>query len=119
VETFAVVIRTPEGPVADTRAEALVAPGLSGYYGILARHAPMVGSVSRGLLRLVAEGGGRESYVVGDGVLRVGENRVEVLVEHAARAADAAGAEEDLEKYLKDLARSVTVLTADEDAARR
>jgi F0F1-type ATP synthase epsilon subunit len=86
----------------DTVATALVVPGRRGLCGILAHHAPMIGSVAPGILRLHALDR-QQWFVVGDGVLNVDANGVDVLVEHAVPAADPLDAEEKLEGYTKSL----------------
>ena len=114
MNTFRMIIRTPDGTAADREVVSLVVPGPHGHYGLLARHAPLVGSVAVGLLRLHAPDG-PAVFVVGDGVLRVDAHGVELLLDHAERAADPADAEEKQDLYLRSLRQPPAVLTGIEE----
>lgn len=98
-------IRTPEDTVFEGDVESLVVPGPRGYYGLLAHHAPMVGAVAVGILRVRQIGQGLSFFVVGEGVMEVGGDRVVAYVDTAYAVDDEADAEETLEVYLKDIAR--------------
>ncbi len=78
--SFRLDILTPDGPAGEMDAESLVAPGLSGYFGILPGHAPLICGLGTGLLR-VERVGEERLWVVDQGVLEVAEERVRVLAD--------------------------------------
>lgn len=65
----------------DGRAVSLVAPGVSGYLGILARHAPIVASLGNGTLTVFGADGTQTVWSMNLGLLEAGDNRVSILVE--------------------------------------
>jgi F-type H+-transporting ATPase subunit epsilon len=94
---FKTTIAAPDRTVLECQVESLVAPGLDGYFGVLPGHAPMIAGISRGILKMV--GNGEENFmVVGDGLLRIEDKAVHILVEDAIKASDLADAEEKLER---------------------
>ncbi len=60
-----------------------------GEIGILPGHADLVAAIGSGLLRITRDGGGVARFAVRGGFLKVGDNRVTVLVDHAVAEADA------------------------------
>lgn len=76
-----------------------------GEIGILPGHADLVAAIGSGLLRITREGGGVARYAVRGGFLKVGDNRVTVLVDHAVAEADAnaAAAQQELDETLAAL----------------
>lgn len=79
-----VAITTPEGLVHKGQAKKVVLPAHDGELGVLPRHAPLIGKLGVGELRVSpAEGGGDLSIFVQGGFVEILENRVTVL---AARA---------------------------------
>jgi len=81
--TFSWSVATPEGTVASGECEFLVVPTSGGELGVMAEHAALVASVVPGGLR-VTTGGAEQTVSVGAGVVDVRDNRVRVLVTHAA-----------------------------------
>jgi len=76
-----------------------------GEIGILPGHADLVAAIGSGLLRITREGGGVARYAVRGGFLKVGDNRVTVLVDHAVAEADAnaTAAQQELDETLAAL----------------
>ena len=104
MKSFRIFIHTPEGCALDETADALVIPGRRGRFGVLADHAPLIGAVVSGILKL--DRGGQSSFVVvGDGVVSVRQNEVTLLTDAAIRAATLADAEEKLAEYGEDRRR--------------
>jgi F-type H+-transporting ATPase subunit epsilon len=76
---------------------SLTAPGVDGYFGVLAHHAPMIAALKPGKLSLKDEHGEERIYAVSGGFLEVSANSVVLLaetIEHAgeidlSRAAEA------------------------------
>lgn len=88
---------TPEGRLLRRSVDMVVVPGEAGSMGVLARHEPAVVRLRIGEVR-IHDGGNVERYAVGEGFLRVTEDRALILVEQAERAdeIDRARAEESV-----------------------
>ena len=77
-------IVTPAGKIFDNTVESLVAPGLMGSFGVLARHAPMVAQVNKGILTVRNETQEEKYFAIGSGILEVsGDNKVLLLSGYA------------------------------------
>ena len=76
-----------------------------GQLGIFPRHAPLVAALGSGLLRIGLEGGQVTRFAVSGGFLKVGDNRVTILVDRAVTETDvsAAEAERELEETKAEL----------------
>ena len=90
--SFRTTIMTPEARVLDEDVESLVLPGGDGLFGVLDRHAPMVAKLNAGIVT-VESGAVTSFYVVGEGLVEVGGNRVLVLTDTAIKAGSLADAE--------------------------
>ena len=96
---------TPEETVVETTADSVVVPLFDGEIGILPKHAPMIGRLGYGEMRLTT-GGETTSYYVDGGFVQVSENTVSVLTGKASASADlnADAAKTQLEEGLKRVA---------------
>jgi len=74
---------SPDRMVLEDEASALVAPAWDGQVGILPNHAPMLALLGSGELHVDRVGGGRDSFYVAGGVLKIDRNQVTVLTEYA------------------------------------
>ena len=76
-----------------------------GQLGILPRHAPLVAALGSGILRIGLDGGQVARYAVKGGFLKVGNNRVTILVDRAVTESDvnAGAARQELEETLAAL----------------
>ena len=94
-----VSIVTPETTTFDADVDSVVVPMLDGERVILAGHAPMIGRLGPGEMR-VTTGGNTERFYVDGGFVQVADNSVSVLTGNSVPAAqiDVAKAREDLEK---------------------
>ena len=96
-----VVVVSPAQPIFEGPANWVTAPALDGQLGIWPQHAPLVAALGSGLLRIGQEGGKVDRFAVRGGFLKVGANRVTILVDSAVAEAEAgankADAEHDLE----------------------
>lgn len=72
---------TPEGFAFRGRVTALRLPGRNGSFGVLARHAPLVGALDAGVLRARGEDGKEKAFAVGDGFVEIRRGAVRVLVD--------------------------------------
>lgn len=65
----------------DAHAQYLKINTLTGFYGLMAHHAPMVLAVETGAMDIVKEDGERIQVLVSGGILSCANNRVTVLVD--------------------------------------
>lgn len=79
---------TPQGPVAQTNTDAVLAPGRLGQFEILEGHVPFLSELHAGVVTL-GEATERQHFAVGPGFLEVEPNgEVQVLCEQALAVAD-------------------------------
>ena len=76
----------PEHAVYEGRARSLVAPGVEGYFGVLAHHAPMVAELGTGRLTIEDEDGRRRLFAVTGGIVTVSYGQVSILADAAESA---------------------------------
>jgi F-type H+-transporting ATPase subunit epsilon len=120
---YQLTVLAPEAREYEGTVQSLVAPGIEGYFGVLARHAPMVAELTAGELSMVNERGEPEFFAVAGGYLEVGWDRVVVLAD-ASESADeidverARAAEQRARERLRRDERDVDVPRA-EAALRR
>ena len=76
-----------------------------GQIGIWPRHAPLVAALGSGLLRIGLDGGRTARFAVSGGFLKVGDNRVTILVDRAVNEADVSETEarQELEETVAEL----------------
>lgn len=68
--TFPFAIITPDGEIFRGDVESIVAPGQLGSLGVLARHAPMITALTKGILKIKDKAGER-FFMLDSGVLEV------------------------------------------------
>lgn len=95
--TFRLRLATPDKTFFDEDAEAMVCPGLGGYFGVLSRHQPLIGGIGSGILRIKVAGDTR-FFVVDGGLAEVRGTAVEILANAVFPAETAADAEERMEE---------------------
>lgn len=81
--TFQVKILSSTRAVFDGESSSLVARGRDGYFGILARHAPLISSLVPGKLVLKDASGTEQVFSMSGGLLEVADNRVVILADAA------------------------------------
>jgi F-type H+-transporting ATPase subunit epsilon len=86
--TIHVDIVSPEGQLFAGEATMVFAPAVEGEIGIAPRHAPLLTTLSAGVVRVQVEGQEEHTFYVGGGALEVQPHRVSVLADTAARARD-------------------------------
>jgi F-type H+-transporting ATPase subunit epsilon len=79
---------TPGRVVLSDSVVSLIAPGVEGKFGVLARHAPLVAELGIGPLTIAYPDGQRELVAVAGGFLEVSARGVIVLADAAERAAE-------------------------------
>lgn len=87
-----IVIVTPETTTLDQEADFVVLPMFDGESGISANHAPMIGRLGPGELR-VKDGKGTQSFYVDGGFVQIEDNTVSVLTGSSTPASDIDAAE--------------------------
>jgi len=86
--TIHVDIVSPEGQLFAGEATMVFAPAALGEIGIAPRHAPLLTTLTAGVVRVQVEGQDEHTFYVGGGALEVQPHRVSVLADTAARARD-------------------------------
>ncbi len=86
MNNYQLSVITPNGKAFDGQAESLVALGRSGFFGVMAKHAPMVVALRKGSLT-VRHGAREHHFALSSGILEVNEqNNVVLLVDKALEA---------------------------------
>jgi F-type H+-transporting ATPase subunit epsilon len=117
-DTFQLEVATPERLLVDEQVTQAELPGLNGYMGILAGHAPLMSALGAGVLSYEG-GGGPHVLAIAGGFVEVSDNHVRVLADEAEAAQDI-----QIDKARKDLDEASQALrqakeTADSEAALR
>ena len=86
--TIHVDIVSPEGQMFSGGATMVFAPGIEGEIGVAPRHAPLLTTLTAGVVRVQTEGHDEQTFYVGGGVLEIQPHAVSVLADSAARARD-------------------------------
>lgn len=85
---FHLEIVTPDRSLLSEEVVSLVAPGVEGYLGVLANHAPLVTELGVGILRLRYPDDTEENVAISGGFMEVANNRVLILADAAERPQD-------------------------------
>ena len=72
-------ILTPEAEVFNGTVTSVKVPGAGGQFEILNNHAPLVSALVRGGVRIIKEGGAKETIEISGGFVEVLKNEVAVL----------------------------------------
>lgn len=83
-ELIRIQIVTASETVCDEMASYVEIPLENGSIGVLANHAPLIGAVTEGTVK-IRNGSGEEEFTVGIGVVNIAHNEIKVLVRNAAR----------------------------------
>ncbi|MCC6442053.1 MAG: F0F1 ATP synthase subunit epsilon [Armatimonadetes bacterium] len=86
--TFMLEIVTPERRVFGEEIEAVMVPGVEGYLGVMARHAPMVAELAVGQVKITHPGGKVEFLAIDSGFMEVANNKAIILADSAERAVE-------------------------------
>ncbi len=97
-----VAVVTPEGSAFEGTAESVVVPGYDGEVAFLRGHAPFVGAIGYGELRVKTPAGETHRWFLQGGVAQVLDDEVTVLADGIlpAEKVDAAEAQKDLDEAL-------------------
>ncbi len=80
---FKFEIVTPEQVFYNGEISSFVAPGMEGYFGVLANHAPLIARSSGGKLKIRESSNTERFFRVGPGIVEVLKNRVIFLTKKA------------------------------------
>jgi F-type H+-transporting ATPase subunit epsilon len=86
--TFQLEIVTPERVLLSERVRHVRAPGVEGSLGILAGHAPLMTSLTVGLIKVDHENGDEEFIATSGGFMEVKRDKTIILADTAERADD-------------------------------
>lgn len=118
---FHLSVLTPERSVLDQDVTYVHAPGLAGYFGMLAHHAPIISALMPG--ELVVRDDNRETeYALSGGFLEASDNKVVILADALESIADvdverARKAEERAEERLRRASSDASIDRARAHAA--
>jgi F-type H+-transporting ATPase subunit epsilon len=99
-KTFKVSIVTAEQTLLEAESVSLTLPGIAGYLGVLANHAPLVTALVPGVLTMKQEGHADSVFAVSNGFVEVARNEVSVMVDSCepSNEIDVTRAEASLER---------------------
>ncbi len=115
--SFHLEVVTPDRQLLSEEVVSVVAPGVEGYLGVLANHAPLVTELRVGILRVRYPDDTEEQIAISGGFMEVADNRVLVLADSAERPQDI-----DIHRAREALIRARQMLqdpTVDRERARR
>lgn len=87
-KSFHLEVVTPDRSLLSEEVVSIVAPGVEGYLGVLANHAPLVTELNVGILRIRYPDDTEENVATSGGFMEVAYNRVLVLADAAERPQD-------------------------------
>jgi F-type H+-transporting ATPase subunit epsilon len=79
--TYRFRILSPKGRFLDDEVVSIVAPGETGYFGVLANHAPLVSTMRPGEVAVRLAGGEEKRFRIDGGIFRVARNSAVLLAE--------------------------------------
>jgi len=105
-KSFKVIIVTPDKTAFEGDAVSATIPGMAGYLGVWANHAPLVAAVVPGLVTLRIDDAGNTKFLaVGTGFVEISDNTVNLMTETCEMSGqiDVARAQKALERARKRL----------------
>ncbi len=88
-KSFKVMIVTPDNVAFEGEAVSAIVPGMAGYLGVWANHAPLVGGVVPGVVHVKVDEAGSEKYfAVGSGFVEISDNVVNVMTDTCELASE-------------------------------
>lgn len=101
--SFQLSIVAPDRSVLDEPVEAVIVPGLQGYFGVMGGHMPFIAALKPGIVEYTDGKSERHHVAVSGGFAEVTGDRVTILADTAERATDidVARAERALENARK------------------
>lgn len=114
--SFNLSIVAPDRSVVEDQAASVIAPGVQGYFGVMAGHVPMVAALRAGIVEYVDGQNQRNHVAVGGGFAEISGDRLTILADSAALAneIDVKDEEERLEKARRALRGEESEMTSAE-----
>lgn len=114
--TFQLSVVAPDRSVIEEPVQSVIAPGVEGYFGMLAGHVPLVAALRPGLVEYISAENQRHYIVVGGGFAEMTGERMTVLADSAERASevDVAAAQALLDEARRALRGEASTLTAEQ-----
>ena len=91
---FKLSVVAPDRTVFEDEVPSLIAPGVSGYLGVLADHEPSIFALRSGVVEVMDKNNQREHIAITGGFLEVSEGQAIILADDARLAKDIDVAEE-------------------------
>lgn len=85
---FQLVIHSADEPFYDGACKSVIVPTEDGFLGILAHHNPMVAGIVPGILTMTMPDGTKQQIAVSEGMIKIHDNEVNVLVDAFERPED-------------------------------
>ena len=79
MNTYRLIISTPDGTIFDENVEGIMLRGANGDLAVLAGHAPFMTSVQKGECKVTADGGDERFADIDGGILSVDKEKVTLL----------------------------------------
>lgn len=75
------IVLTPGKKVFEGAITSVKVPGISGQFEVLNNHAPLVSALGEGEVRIIKQGGNKETFKINQGFIEVLRNEVALLVQ--------------------------------------
>jgi F-type H+-transporting ATPase subunit epsilon len=113
---FHLSVVAPDRSVVEESVTSVIAPGVDGYFGVLAGHAPLIAALKPGLLEYLDPTGNRHFVHCGGGFAEVNSTSVTILADEAtpAKEIDISRAEAALEQARRVLRGESGDMTTEE-----
>jgi F-type H+-transporting ATPase subunit epsilon len=79
--TYHAQLVTPAGVKFDGQVDYVRLPGVDGYFGVMADHAPLIAALAPGRIVVTPGQGARQVYAAGGGVVEINDNKLVALVD--------------------------------------
>ncbi len=111
---FSLSIVAPDRSVVEDQATAVIAPGVTGYFGVMSGHLPMVAALKSGIVEYLDAKNQRHFIAVGGGFAECSGDRLTILADSAAMATevDVKAEEARLDRARRALKGEETDMTA-------
>jgi F-type H+-transporting ATPase subunit epsilon len=102
---FTLSVVAPDRSVVEDQVISVTAPGVEGYFGVMAGHIPMIAALKPGILEYLDSHNQRHFVYTGGGFAEVTAGRVTILADEASKASeiDISDAENRLEHARRTL----------------
>lgn len=80
---FMLEVITPDRVAFNNEVTSVLAPGVDGYFGVLAGHQPMIAALAPGTVKVETKGGREKFLAIAGGFFQVQNNEAVILVESA------------------------------------